>query len=546
MISRFHACGADVSTRCQKCPTPTPSTTSFLWGAATSAFQVEGNLTADGRGATIWDAFVPADVGSPDVACNSYYQYQDDIDTLKALGAKAYRFSIAWSRIVPTGSIVDPVADVNALGVAYYNNVIDAAVAAGLTPIVTLYHWDLPLELQRRYNGWLCRPELEADADTPLRIVHDFVQYANVCFRSFGDRVKHWATLNEPQTVAVGCYEYTWQAPGDFVYGPDFPYNGEATADGNAVTGNDYRAAHAMLLAHAAAYRLYDGTYRATQQGRVGIVCNMDWGTPFSSAALDVAAAARRNVFWGGWFWDPVFFGDYPAEMKHAVTDGRLLEFTAAQRVALRGSIDLFMWNTYSTDAIQHLANPGSVGWTFDQHTLARSTTSAGFTLGAVAQSPWLQIVPWGAGECLKWIQNRYSRATPSNVGAGLRGAGIRIFDNADIGTRPRVLDLFITENGVDIAHEDVTTPSEVATRDSRRWHDYYQPYLEAITKAAAETGVRFAGFTAWALVDNLEWTDGFTCRFGITYIASGGPGVELKRVPKDSGQLMRRYFLTK
>lgn len=538
----------------------------FLWGASSSAFQIEGNLTAGGRGDSIWDPFIgnTAIIGSPDLACNSYYQWRDDIDVLKSIGAKAYRFSIAWPRIIPQGSLyagTSPTPDpsrINQEGIAYYNGIIDACLAAGITPVVTLYHWDLPAQLQRAYNGWLCKESYPFQADS-TKIVTDFAKYADVCFRAFGDRVKHWATINEPQTIAVDCYEFNWYAPGNYA-GPQYgSYPGTGSPDGVQTNGSDYYAAHQLLLAHAAAYRLYDASYRSTQNGKVGIVCNMDWDEPLTSSPEDAAAAERAHVFWGGWFWDPVFFGDYPQLMKQYVNSrpplNRLPSFTPDQSKALRGSIDIFFWNTYTTAYVYNSSVPANqVGWTYDQLNGMQGIDTKGLMIGAPTASAWLNIVPWGIGKAIKWIQARYSLPKPptGTTPASSPQKGIIIYDNED-GTNPRHLQLMITENGMDVLGQGVNTSPEVASNDYQRWHDYFMPYIDTLQKAAEDVGVDFAGYMAWALMDNLEWTHGMTNRFGITYvnflddtgklIPAGGPSVKLPRVIKDSARWLQTFF---
>lgn len=158
----------------------------FMWGVATAAYQIEGAATADGRGESIWDEFSKLpnrtkNEENGDTADWSYYLYNVDTQLIKDLGVKYYRFSISWSRILPNGT-----GQINQAGIDHYNSVINALVAAGISPIVTLYHWDLPLSLDKHHGGWL-NPDMETF----------FVEYASICFAEFGDRVKYWITVNE-------------------------------------------------------------------------------------------------------------------------------------------------------------------------------------------------------------------------------------------------------------------------------------------------------------------------------------------------------------
>ena len=175
----------------------------FMWGAATAAYQIEGAWDEDGKGASIWDTFCHSrgnvrNNETGDVACDSYNKIDDDISLLKRLGIGYYRFSIAWSRVLPQGKI----NNVNSLGVRYYNNLIDALLAAGIKPVVTLYHFDLPQSLQDD-GGWR-NPE----------ITDIFDEYARFCFKEFGDRVQMWLTINEPHEEALDAYGYGSFAPG--------------------------------------------------------------------------------------------------------------------------------------------------------------------------------------------------------------------------------------------------------------------------------------------------------------------------------------------
>lgn len=176
-------------------PQPLPLPADFKWGYATASYQIEGAVDAVDRGASIWDTFSHL---SPtrtrgahgDVACDHFNRYQSDIDLMASYGAKHYRFSLSWSRIIPLGGREDPISEA---GIGFYNKLIDGLIEKGIEPWITLYHWDLPQELEDRYGGWLNQEEVQKD----------FVRYASVCFERFGDRVKQWVTFNEPYIVAI-------------------------------------------------------------------------------------------------------------------------------------------------------------------------------------------------------------------------------------------------------------------------------------------------------------------------------------------------------
>lgn len=484
----------------------------FLWGASTSAFQVEGSTTFGGRGTTIWDTFVAIpgkvkDGENADIACNSYLQYLDDIKALKLMGCNSYRFSICWSRILPNGS-----GAINQEGINHYNDVINACVQNGITPVITLYHWDLPQALQDSYNGWLC---------TNGEIWADFTNYANICFKEFGDRVKHWITINEPQTISIDCYEYNWYAPGS------------GTSNGNSPYGNEYSVAHNVLIAHAYAVNLYRKIY-SKQNGKIGITCNMDWGEPYTNSEDNINAAERANVFWGGWFWDPIFFGDYPEIMKFLV-GSRLPSFTKEQSDLIQGSIDILFLNTYSTYYVyqQNYTDDGIVGWTYDQQTNTGYYNSEGIIIGPETQSSWLHITPWGVNKLLLWIQNRYSYDGC--------GSGIGIYTK--FGYKKKI-PLIITENGMDILGQEQTTTYDEAFNDNERIY-YYSSYLENIAQAVKTSGIDFKGYLPWALLDNFEWTNAYTCRFGLYYLNCNSDSTFIPRLPKKSVFWFKKYIST-
>jgi beta-glucosidase len=167
----------------------------FEWGFATAAYQIEGGFDQEGRGPSIWDTFTHLEPSrtkgaNGDVACDHFHRYEEDLDLLQKYGAKAYRFSISWSRIIPLGGRGDPI---NEKGITFYNKLIDGLLDRGITPWVTLYHWDHPQALHDRYAGWLNLEESQMD----------FERYARVCYERFGDRVKNWITFNEPWIQSV-------------------------------------------------------------------------------------------------------------------------------------------------------------------------------------------------------------------------------------------------------------------------------------------------------------------------------------------------------
>jgi len=251
----------------------------FLWGAATSAAQIEGAAAEHGRADSIWDVFARepgriADGSSPAVACDHYHRWREDLDAMRWLGLSAYRFSIAWPRVLPAGRGV-----VNEAGLDFYDRLVDALLEAGIRPFATLYHWDLPHALQEA-GGWAARGTVDA-----------FVAYAEVMARRLGDRVMHWATHNEPWCIAHLGHETGQQAPG---------HRDPAEA---------LRVAHHVLLSHGRAVP----ALRAHTRGEIGIVLNLSPAWPATPRAEDVEAARRFDGTFNRWYLDPLFRGRYPA-----------------------------------------------------------------------------------------------------------------------------------------------------------------------------------------------------------------------------------------
>ncbi|MDX2160915.1 MAG: GH1 family beta-glucosidase [bacterium] len=256
----------------------------FRWGTATASYQIEGGAHEDERGTTIWDTFsrtpgkvVNGDTG--DVACDHYHRWKDDIQLLKALNCTVYRLSAAWSRLFPSGR-----GRLNEKGVDFYSRIVDELLANGITPYVTLYHWDLPQALQDE-GGW-----------TRRGIVDDFAAYTDALTQTLGDRVKHWITLNEPWVFTWLGYAIGIHAPGYVTTDPSVPLT----------------AAHHALLAHGAAVERVRANVPDAQ---VGITLNLTHVDPATARPSDLEAMTRHDGFFNRWFLDPVLRGHYPADM---------------------------------------------------------------------------------------------------------------------------------------------------------------------------------------------------------------------------------------
>jgi len=295
----------------------------FLWGAATSAYQIEGSPLADGAGPSNWHRFcrlkgaiMNGDTG--DVACDHYRRFREDVALMRALGLPSYRFSIAWSRVLPDGR-----GQPNTKGLDFYARLVDLLLEAGIQPLVTLHHWDLPAALDDR-GGWTNRDSVEWFAD-----------YAHLMFERLADRVTLWATLNEPVLMSDAGYVKGVHAPGR-----------RSVSEAAAV-------ARHLLLAHGAAVE----AFRGTAKGAIGIVVNLEPREPATGAAMDVEASRRADVYYNRQYLHPILTGDWPAGLAE-ILGPECRDFTATERERVTRPIDWVGVNYYSRRITRHGADP--------------------------------------------------------------------------------------------------------------------------------------------------------------------------------------------
>ena len=287
---------------------------SFLWGTATASYQIEGAWNEDGKGESIWDRFshTPGKIengDTGDVACDHYHHWQEDIELMKELGLKAYRFSISWPRILPTGR-----GEINQAGLDFYSQLVDALLEAGIEPSPTLYHWDLPQVLEDE-GGWPERKTVDA-----------FVEYADIVSRTLGDRVKKWITFNEPWVSAFVGYEEGRHAPG--------------VKDRDA----SIAASHHLLLAHGLSTPVIR---KNSPDSDVGITLNLSPVEPASPSVADRNAAVWGDGYINRWFLDPLVGRGYPQDMVNAFDNK--MEFVQDNDMdAISVAIDFLGVNYYS------------------------------------------------------------------------------------------------------------------------------------------------------------------------------------------------------
>jgi beta-glucosidase len=424
----------------------------FVWGFAASAYQVEGAAAEDGRGPSIWDTFsrVPgaiADGSTGDVACDHYHRFREDVGIMAGIGASAYRFSISWPRVLPAGTGV-----VNERGLDFYDRLVDGLLAAGVEPLVNLFHWDLPQALQDR--GGFADPQA----------VGWFVEYATLMASRLGDRVADWMTFNEPAVFAFLGHADGVHAPGV----RDWP-----TA---------LRVADNELRAHAAAA---SSIRSRVHDARIGIAIDVNQVAPATDSERDRRAEAQWSSARDAWFLDPLFGRGYPEVGREAHrAAGHMEGMELADPPP--GDLDYLGLNYYRRDSVGALS-----GRPFDWTIGARPGTEQ-------TEMGW-QVAPDGLRDVLLALHREYA---PGRIA--------------------------VTENGA--AYPDTVDPDGLV-RDDRRVA-YLARHLGAVAEALSD-GVPVSGYYVWSLLDNFEWSFGFSRRFGLVRVDFA----DQRRTLKDSAR---------
>jgi beta-glucosidase len=414
----------------------------FLWGAATASYQIEGAVREDGRGSSIWDDFSAApgktfqgDTG--EVAADHYHRVQEDIDLMAQLGLSAYRFSLAWPRILPEGR-----GAVNQMGLDFYDRLVDNLLAKGIEPFATLYHWDLPSPLQRE-GGWRNRATAYAFAD-----------YADIVTARLGDRVANWTTLNEPWCSAYLGYGTGVHAPG--------------LSDRQAAID----AGHHLLLGHGLAVPRIRAHLATRGQVGITLVLTQIYGS--DERAETVRDVQLADEFNNGWFLGPIYRGAYPEGFfEHMALNPPPVQ--EGDMDTISAPLDFLGVNNYS-------------------RILVRGARTQPLADHYDSVSP----VPNACYTDLGW------EIFPN----GLRDLLVNVGRNYPVGK------LYVTENGA--AFPDVWDGDDTVS-DPRRV-DYLRAHITACAQAI-EQGAPLYGYFVWSLMDNFEWGEGYSKRFGMVYI---------------------------
>jgi beta-glucosidase len=449
----------------------------FQWGAATAAYQIEGAVKEDGRTPSIWDTFAhtPGRVeggDTGDVAVDHYHRFREDVALMAELGLSAYRFSVAWPRITPQVT-AEALGPVNPAGLAFYSELVDALLAAGITPSVTLYHWDLPQSLEDA-GGWTNRATAER-----------FGEFATVVAAALGDRVGRFFTVNEPFCSAYLGYASGVHAPG-------------RTDDVAALT-----AVHHLNLAHARALAAIRAAAPAAQ---VGLALNLAWVRPETGSAADADAARRVDGLQNRVFLDPILDGRYPADVladTAAVTDWSFVQ--PGDLAAIAAPIDVLGVNYYTPTYVRH--------WTRER---PRESADGHDDSGARA---------WVACDDVEFPRQPGAHHTAMGWPVDPRGLTALL---VGLAARRPELELVVTENGSAFgdtvgADGQVADPERIA---------YLREHLAAV-HAAIAAGARVSGYFVWSLMDNFEWSYGYARRFGIIAVDYA----TLARTPKASAR---------
>lgn len=458
----------------------------FLWGAASAAYQVEGASEIDGKGLSIWDTFskIPEKTKNGTngtVAVDHYHRYQEDIQLMADMNLKAYRFSIAWSRIIPDGD-----GEINQAGLDFYGALIDELLEHKIEPVVTLYHWDLPQVLQDKYNGWESR-----------EVVSAFEKYARVVFEAFGDRVRYWVTFNEQNVFTALGYRWASHPPNV------------------SNIQRMYQANHLINVANAEVIKLF---HELVPNGMIGPSFGYGEVVPESCHPEDVLAAIDANLFNNDWWLQVYCRGTYPKRILEVLNEkGINFEITESDKRILsdhNAKPDFLGINYYHGGTVKRLnkteADTEKKLKQTDPYLMAADTqkNTPESELFQSVTNPYLGTTDWG------W------EIDPIGLQVALRN----VYEKYQ-------LPIFITENGLG-AFDELEPSDEI--NDTYRI-EFYTQHMKQM-KSAMDTGVPVIGYCAWSFTDLLSWLNGYEKRYGFVFIdRTDSDEKQLRRIPKKS-----------
>jgi beta-glucosidase len=425
----------------------------FIWGAATSSYQIEGAYNEDGKGESIWDRFAhtPGKIfegHTGDIACDHYHRYKEDVQLMKEIGIKSYRFSISWPRIFPDGK-----GKPNEKGVDFYKRLTDLLLENGITPAVTLYHWELPQKLQD-IGGWANRD-----------VTDYFTEYSETILKNLGDVVPIWITHNETFIVTFLGHVLGIHAPG---------IKDMKTA---------LQVSHNLFLSHGKTVKLFR---EMNVKGQIGIAPNISYVYPASQSPEDIAAAELAFGVHARWHLDPVIKGEYPKNVvEYYEKRGILPSYPQEDLKIISEPIDFIAFNYYSPDFVKHDDEQGFVSIDSELNNFERTEMN------------WI-VYPQGLYDTIMYLHREYDQ--------------------------PNII---ISENGA--AYKDKIN-NNGRIEDTKRIN-YLVDHLTQVHRAIQD-GVNLKGYYLWSLMDNFEWSYGYSKRFGIIHVDHESQ----KRTIKDSG----------
>ncbi len=450
----------------------------ILWGSATSAYQIEGAASIDGKGPSIWDDYskIPGNTfkdTTGDVTIDFYHRFEADIELMKEQGLEAYRFSISWPRILPNGK-----GEVNQAGIDFYHQVIDKLLAAGVEPVVTIYHWDLPSALQNEYNGWMSR-----------EIVADFVNYSEILFKEYGNKVKYWVSINEQNIFTAMGYLMDLHPPK------------QQGMDNFLIVNHHANLANALTIKKFREMNL---------PGQIGPSFAYSPSYAESSKPEDVIAKNFAEEF-TDWFWLDVYVkGTYP-------------------KIALTKLSQLGIDTSYLTqdDEILKGAKPDFMGLNYYQSATyaANDSEASGIEFSENTVGPETEYDPFQG--LFKQVTNPHVKLTDWNWAIDPKGFYVALMNI----TSRYELPILISENGLG-AYDELTEDKQI--HDQYRI-DFLQAHIDEMLKAQAD-GCEIVGYFTWSFQDLFSWLNGYAKRYGFVYVDRDEESEkELKRYKKDS-----------